>query len=41
VMPADGSRVLFNGPRCQLDVKEARDHALYMSDTRTIYRFGP
>ena len=41
VMPADGSRILFNGPRCQLDVKEGPDHALYMSDTSTIYRFGP
>jgi len=41
VMPADGSRVLFNGPRCQLDVKEGPDHALYLSDAGTIYRFGP
>jgi len=41
VMPADGTRVLFNGPRCQLDVKEGPDHALYMSDAGTIYRFGP
>ena len=41
VMPADGSRVLFDGPRCQLDVKEGSDHALYLSDTSAIYRFGP
>ncbi len=40
VMPGDGSRILFNGPRCQLDVKEGPDHALYMSDTGAIYRFG-
>lgn len=41
VMPADGTRILFNGPRCQLDVKEGLDHALYLSDTSAIYRFGP
>jgi glucose/arabinose dehydrogenase len=41
VMPADGTRVLFDGPRCQLDVKEGLDHALYLSDTTAIYRFGP
>jgi len=41
VMPADGSRILFDGPRCQLDVKEGLDHALYLSDTSAIYRFGP
>jgi glucose/arabinose dehydrogenase len=41
VMPADGSRVLFDGPRCQLDVKEGLDHALYLSDTAAIYRLGP
>ena len=41
VMPADGSRILFDGPRCQLEVKEGLDHALYLSDTSAIYRFGP
>lgn len=41
VMSADGRQMLFDGPRCQLDVKEGPDHALYMSDTTTIYRFGP
>ena len=41
VTSADGTRVLFDGPRCQLDVKEGRDHALYFSDTSAIYRFGP
>jgi glucose/arabinose dehydrogenase len=41
VMPADGSRILASGPRCQLDVKEGLDHALYLSDTAAIYRFGP
>ena len=41
VMSADGTRVLFNGPRCQLDVKEGPDHALYLSETSAIYRFGP
>jgi len=41
VMPADGTRILFDGPRCQLDVKEGLDHALYLSDTSAIYRFGP
>ena len=41
VMSADGTRVLFDGPRCQLDVKEGPDHALYLSDTSAIYRFGP
>jgi glucose/arabinose dehydrogenase len=40
VMPADGTRLLFDGPRCQLDVKEGPDHALYMSDTSVIYRLG-
>jgi aldose sugar dehydrogenase len=41
VLSADGTRVLFDGPRCQLDVKEGPDHALYFSDTSAIYRFGP
>jgi len=41
VMSPDGQRLLFDGPRCQLDVKEGPDHALYLSDTTTIYRFGP
>jgi aldose sugar dehydrogenase len=41
VTSADGRQMLFDGPRCQLDVKEGPDHALYMSDTSTIYRFGP
>jgi len=41
VMSADGTRMLFDGPRCQLDVKEGLDHALYLSDTSAIYRFGP
>lgn len=41
VMPGDGTRILFDGPRCQLDVKEGLDHALYLSDTAAIYRFGP
>jgi glucose/arabinose dehydrogenase len=41
VMSADGTRMLFDGPRCQLDVKEGLDHALYLSDTSGIYRFGP
>src|ERR1700730_9449117 len=41
VMSADGTRPLFNGPRCQLDVKEGPDHALYLSDSSAIYRFGP
>jgi glucose/arabinose dehydrogenase len=41
VMAADGTRVLSDGPRCQLDVKEGLDHALYLSDTAAIYRFGP
>jgi aldose sugar dehydrogenase len=41
VMPADGTRILFDGPRCQLDVKEGPDHALYLSDSSAIYRFGP
>jgi tRNA A37 threonylcarbamoyltransferase TsaD len=41
VMSADGTRVQFDGPRCQLDVKEGLDHALYLSDTAAIYRFGP
>ena len=41
VMSADGTRMLFDGPRCQLDVKEGLDHALYLSDSATIYRFGP
>lgn len=41
VMSSDGTRLLFEGPRCQLDVKEGPDHALYLSDTSTIYRFGP
>jgi glucose/arabinose dehydrogenase len=41
VLSADGTRLLFDGPRCQLDVKEGLDHALYLSDTSAIYRFGP
>ena len=41
VLSADGTRILFDGPRCQLDVKEGPDHALYFSDTSAIYRFGP
>jgi glucose/arabinose dehydrogenase len=41
VMAPDGTRVLSDGPRCQLDVKEGLDHALYLSDTSAIYRFGP
>jgi len=41
VMTSDGTRPLFDGPRCQLDVKEGADHALYLSDTSVIYRFGP
>ena len=41
VMSSDGTRMLFDGPRCQLDVKEGPDHALYMSDTSAVYRFGP
>jgi glucose/arabinose dehydrogenase len=41
VLSPDGTRLLLNGPRCQLDVKEGLDHALYMSDASTIYRFGP
>src|ERR671937_64525 len=40
VLSADGRRLLFDGPKCQLDVKEGPDHALYFSDTSTIYRFG-
>lgn len=40
VMSADGRRLLFDGPRCQLDVKEGLDHALYLSDTDAIYRLG-
>ena len=40
VMSADGTRILFDGPRCQLDVKEGPDHALYMSDSSMIYRLG-
>jgi len=41
VMSSDGTRPLFDGPRCQFDVKEGPDHALYLSDTSAIYRFGP
>jgi glucose/arabinose dehydrogenase len=41
VLSSDGTRLLLNGPRCQLDVKEGPDHALYMSDSSTIYRYGP
>src|SRR3989440_3038210 len=41
VMSSDGTRVLFDGPRCQLDVKEGPDHALYLSDSSAIHRFGP
>ena len=40
VMSPDGRTPLFDGPRCQLDVKEGPDHALYLSDTSMIYRFG-
>jgi glucose/arabinose dehydrogenase len=40
VLSSDGTHVLFNGPSCQLDVKEGPDHALYFSDTSTIYRLG-
>ena len=40
VLSPDGTRLLSDGPRCQLDVKEGLDHALYMSDTSAIYRFG-
>ena len=40
VMSADGHQLLFDGPRCQLDVKEGPDHALYLSDTSAIYRFA-
>ena len=39
-MSADGHRMLFDGPQCQLDVKEGPDHALYMSDSTSIYRLG-
>jgi glucose/arabinose dehydrogenase len=41
VMSSDGTRMLLDGPRCQLDVKEGPDHALYLSDTSAIYRLGP
>jgi glucose/arabinose dehydrogenase len=41
VLSSDGTQHLFDGPRCQLDVKEGPDHALYLSDTSAIYRFGP
>src|ERR1700682_1902945 len=41
VMSSDGTRMLFDGPRCQLDVKDGPDHALYLSDTSAVYRFGP
>ena len=41
VMSSDGTRVLFDGPRCQLDVKEGPDHALYLADSSAIHRFGP
>jgi len=40
VMSADGRQLLFDGPACQLDVKEGPDHALYFSDTATVYRLG-
>ena len=40
VLSPDGTRLLSDGPRCQLDVKEGPDHALYMSDTSVIYRLG-
>jgi glucose/arabinose dehydrogenase len=40
VLSADGHQLLFDGPRCQLDVKEGPDHALYLSDTSVIYRLG-
>src|SRR2546423_217529 len=41
VMTSDGTRPLFDGPRCQFDVKDGPDHALYLSDTSAIFRFGP
>jgi aldose sugar dehydrogenase len=40
VLSSDGTRLLSNGPRCQLDVKEGPDHALYLADSTAIYRFG-
>src|SRR5436305_1190210 len=40
VMSPDGRQLLFDGPACQLDVKEGPDHALYFSDTASIYRLG-
>jgi aldose sugar dehydrogenase len=40
VLSSDGRQLLFDGPACQLDVKEGPDHALYFSDTSTIYRLG-
>ena len=40
VMSADGRRLLFDGPRCQLDVKQGPDHALYLADSTAIYRLG-
>ena len=40
VMSSDGRQPLFDGPRCQLDVKEGPDHALYFSDTTAIFRLG-
>jgi aldose sugar dehydrogenase len=40
VLSPDGRTPLFDGPRCQLDVKEGPDHALYFSDTSAIFRLG-
>jgi aldose sugar dehydrogenase len=40
VLSPDGTQLMADGPRCQLDVKEGPDHALYMSDTSAIYRLG-
>jgi glucose/arabinose dehydrogenase len=39
--PGSPHATLQNGPSgCRLDVKEAPDHAVYFSDTTTIYRMG-
>ena len=39
--PGSPHATLQNGPSgCHLDVKEAPDHAVYFSDTSTIYRMG-
>ena len=40
VLSSDGRQLLFDGPKCQLDVKEGPDHALYFSDASAIYRLG-